>query len=42
LRLDLGHPAGPLPRYGGDFIDWTTVSLLGAGLNERLRSAGPG
>ena len=25
-----------------DFIDWTTVSLLGAGLNERLRSADPG
>jgi hypothetical protein len=38
LRLDLGHPAGPLPRYGGDLLDRVTVALLGAGLNERLQT----
>lgn len=39
LRLDLGHPAGPLPRYGGEAFDWLTVALLRRGLNERLRQA---
>lgn len=39
LRLDLGHPAGALPRYGGDAVDWLTIALLGRGLNERLRDA---
>ncbi|MBA2697761.1 MAG: hypothetical protein H0U61_03190 [Nocardioidaceae bacterium] len=37
LRLDLGHPAGPLATYGGGLVDWLTVQLLGGGLNERLR-----
>jgi len=36
LRLDLGHPAGPVAAYGGGLIDWLTVRLLGGGLNERL------
>lgn len=36
LRLDLGHPAGPVAAYGGGLIDWLTVRLLGVGLNERL------
>jgi len=36
LRLDLGHPAGPVAAYGGGLIDWLTVRLLGIGLNERL------
>lgn len=40
LRLDLGHPAGPVAVYGGGLIDWLTVRLLGYGLNERLRRAG--
>ncbi len=36
LRLDLGHRAGLLPRYGGDLVDKITVAMLGQGLNERL------
>ncbi len=39
LRLDLGHPAGPLATYGGGALDLLTVRLMGAGLAERL--AGP-
>jgi hypothetical protein len=37
LRIDLGHPAGPVATCGGGFIDWLTVELLGRGLNDRLR-----
>ena len=39
LRLDLGHPAGPLATYGGGGLDALTVGLLGRGLAERLRDA---
>lgn len=37
LRLDLGHPPGPVSTYGGGGMDRLTVRLLGHGLNERLR-----
>lgn len=40
LRLELGHPAGPVPTYGGGFFDWLTITLLGQGLNERLAQRG--
>jgi uncharacterized protein YndB with AHSA1/START domain len=39
LRLDLGHPAGPVATYGGGAVDALTVRLLGRGLAERLASA---
>jgi hypothetical protein len=40
LRLDLGGPAGPVARYGGDAVDRLTVALMGRGLAERLRETG--
>lgn len=36
LRLDLGTPPGPVATYGGGFLDWFTIELLGRGLNQRL------
>lgn len=39
LRVDLGHDAGPVVRYGGAFLDWATVQMMGRGLNERLRDS---
>lgn len=42
LRIDLGHPPGPVPRYGADLVDRVTVALLGRGLNERLHESPPG
>ncbi len=38
LRLDLGKPAGPVATYGGGAFDWLTVTLMGRGLEERLRA----
>ena len=41
LRLDLGKPAGPVARYGGDAVDRLTVGLMGRGLAERLADRDP-